>query len=77
MLLLLRASRTRRYLWNGHDFFFDLEDDEDSQVSVGIHSIIAWSVARVTCQVLNSSCLGSKAMRQFGAAGSMHEKITG
>lgn len=76
MLVLLRASRTRRYLWNGHDFFFGLEDDGGSQVSVGIHSIITSSVVRVTCQVLNSN-LGSKAMRQFGAAGSMHEKVTG
>ena len=46
-------------------------DAEGSQVFVGIYSKMAWSVARVTCQVLNSS-LGSKAMRQFDAAGSMH-----
>ena len=69
LLLLLRACRTRRHLWDRHDSLLGFEDKEGQQVSVGVHSVNAWLVGNMMCQMLDVSCFRSKVMTQLGVAG--------
>lgn len=41
----------------------------DNRSLLGVHSVNAWLVGNMMCQMLDVSCFRSKVMRQLGVAG--------